>query len=251
MSHNNGNISSGSAAEAEAEPQAGSLSWRLSSHPMTLLCFLSFRICTRPVPSNPAVAVAPPTIRPEADADADADAARSLHPRLSLRNALHRELVTHRPSSSPQARTHARMHACTHVHGGRSLTHHSILIFILTILLLSLDFYTLKNIAGRRLAGLRWWNEVDASTGNTRLVFESADAAVRNANATDRRFFWLALYAQPLLWVVMALVSIVKLHFVWLSLVGESLLLLPFLLLFLAFTAALLLSTVFAFARTD
>lgn len=52
MSHNNGNISSGSAAEAEAEPQAGSLSWRLSSHPMTLLCFLSFRICTRPFPAT-------------------------------------------------------------------------------------------------------------------------------------------------------------------------------------------------------
>lgn len=27
-----------------AEPQAGSLSWRLSSHPITLLTFLAFRI---------------------------------------------------------------------------------------------------------------------------------------------------------------------------------------------------------------
>lgn len=27
-----------------AEPQAGSLSWRLSSHPITLLTFLGFRI---------------------------------------------------------------------------------------------------------------------------------------------------------------------------------------------------------------
>ena len=26
---------------------AGSLSWRLSSHPITLLCFLTFRICER------------------------------------------------------------------------------------------------------------------------------------------------------------------------------------------------------------
>ena len=26
------------------EPQAGDLSWRLSSHPVTLLCFLGFRI---------------------------------------------------------------------------------------------------------------------------------------------------------------------------------------------------------------
>ena len=26
-------------------PQQGSLSWRLSSHPITLLCFLGFRLC--------------------------------------------------------------------------------------------------------------------------------------------------------------------------------------------------------------
>lgn len=27
-------------------PNPGSLSWRLSSHPITLLCFLAFRICS-------------------------------------------------------------------------------------------------------------------------------------------------------------------------------------------------------------
>jgi hypothetical protein len=26
-------------------PDSGELSWRLSSHPITLLCFLAFRIC--------------------------------------------------------------------------------------------------------------------------------------------------------------------------------------------------------------
>lgn len=28
------------------QPAAGALSWRLSSHPITLLTFLAFRICT-------------------------------------------------------------------------------------------------------------------------------------------------------------------------------------------------------------
>jgi hypothetical protein len=32
---------------APAPAQAGSLSWRLSSHPITLLTFLAFRICKR------------------------------------------------------------------------------------------------------------------------------------------------------------------------------------------------------------
>ena len=37
------------------------------------------------------------------------------------------------------------------------------------------------------------------------------------------RFFWLALYAQPALWVGLAIFAIVRLeNVIWLSLVGES-----------------------------
>jgi hypothetical protein len=104
--------------------------------------------------------------------------------------------------------------------GLRLLTSNFVLIFIITILLLAIDFYYLKNIAGRRLVGLRWWNEVDASTGDGRWVFESADPETREINATDKRFFWLALYAQPVLWVVLAVVALVSLEFIWLTLVG-------------------------------
>jgi len=84
-----------------------------------------------------------------------------------------------------------------------------------------MDFYYLKNIAGRRLVGLRWWNEVDANTGDGRWVFESADPETRDINATDKRFFWLALYAQPVLWVLLAIVALVSLEFIWLTLVGK------------------------------
>lgn len=37
---------------------------------------------------------------------------------------------------------------------------------------LSLDFWTVKNVTGRLLAGLRWWNVVD-SEGNSQWKFES------------------------------------------------------------------------------
>lgn len=95
------------------------------------------------------------------------------------------------------------------------------MIFILTILLLAADFYYLKNIAGRRLVGLRWWNEVDTASGNSHWVFESQDRG-STQNLTDKRFFWLALYAQPGLWVGLAIFAIVRIENpIWLSLVGE------------------------------
>ena len=98
---------------------------------------------------------------------------------------------------------------------------YSVLIFIITIILLAIDFYYLKNIAGRRLVGLRWWNEVNVQSGDSHWVFESAEPDSRVINATDKRFFWLVLYAQPLLWVGLAVVAIVKFEFIWLSLVGK------------------------------
>jgi hypothetical protein len=52
-------------------------------------------------------------------------------------------------------------------------------------------------------------------------VFESADPSVREINATDKRFFWIALYAQPVLWILLAVVALVSFEFIWLTLVGE------------------------------
>lgn len=60
------------------------------------------------------------------------------------------------------------------------------------MLLLAADFYYLKNIAGRRLVGLRWWNEVDTGTGDSHWVFESQDRSGADGgvvqNATDKRY---------------------------------------------------------------
>jgi hypothetical protein len=94
------------------------------------------------------------------------------------------------------------------------------MIFIITILLLAADFYYLKNIAGRRLVGLRWWNEVDPQTGDSKWVFESSEPGTKIINATDSRFFWLSLYVQPLLWILLAVLAIVRLQFLWLPLVS-------------------------------
>eukprot|EP00795_Rhopilema_esculentum_P009040 gene9040-16683_t len=44
--------------------------------------------------------------------------------------------------------------------------------FVIIVLLLSFDFWTVKNITGRILVGLRWWNYVDED-GNSKWIFES------------------------------------------------------------------------------
>jgi len=40
------------------------------------------------------------------------------------------------------------------------------------VLLLSMDFWTVKNITGRLMVGLRWWNYVD-DDGKSHWIFES------------------------------------------------------------------------------
>lgn len=104
---------------------------------------------------------------------------------------------------------------------GVIFTENMVMIFIVTMLLLAADFYYLKNIAGRRLVGLRWWNEVDPATGDSQWVFESSEPGTRTINATDSRFFWLAMYSQPLLWVALAILAMIRFKLMWLPLVGK------------------------------
>lgn len=104
--------------------------------------------------------------------------------------------------------------------------HNFVLVFILTLILLSIDFYYLKNIAGRRLVGLRWWNEVNTTTGESHWVFESAEPGTRVQNATDKRFFWLSMYIAPACWVGLAILAVVRLQSViWLVEVAIALVL--------------------------
>ena len=64
---------------------------------------------------------------------------------------------------------------------------------------------------------------MDPATGDSKWVYESADTSIRpgGTNKTDSRFFWLALYVQPALWIGLAILAVVRLSFVWLSVIGE------------------------------
>ncbi|KAL6590216.1 DUF846-domain-containing protein [Neocallimastix sp. 'constans'] len=85
--------------------------------------------------------------------------------------------------------------------------------FVVITMLLAFDFWTVKNISGRLLVGLRWWNEINED-GTNSWLFESKDNRV--VNKTDSRVFWGALYIAPLVWLLFALMSLLSLSFKWL-----------------------------------
>ncbi|XP_018796782.1 PREDICTED: uncharacterized Golgi apparatus membrane protein-like protein CG5021 isoform X1 [Bactrocera latifrons] len=87
--------------------------------------------------------------------------------------------------------------------------------FVFVVLFLSADFWTVKNITGRLLVGLRWWNYVD-DEGVSHWVFESKQGRVNNNEA---RVFWLGLILFPACWGLFFVVALFGLKFKWLLLV--------------------------------
>jgi hypothetical protein len=86
---------------------------------------------------------------------------------------------------------------------------------VTVILLLAADFWVVKNITGRLLVGLRWWNKVENDT--TTWVFESAES--QTINAFDRSVFWTVLYATPVVWVVLFIWGLLRIKIKWLLIV--------------------------------
>jgi len=88
-------------------------------------------------------------------------------------------------------------------------TDNYVLSTVLVVILLAMDFWNCRNVAGRTLVGLRFWNQVDED-GESFWVFESRDPS-RPANPIDSKMFWIAIYVFPVLWVLLLIVSILKL----------------------------------------
>jgi hypothetical protein len=64
-----------------------------------------------------------------------------------------------------------------------------------------------KNVTGRLLVGLRWWNDASADQGGTAWRFESLAEGQRAINPHERRWFWIVLVAAPVLWALSALTA--------------------------------------------
>lgn len=89
--------------------------------------------------------------------------------------------------------------------------------FVVIIVCLMLDFWITKNVSGRLLVGLRWWNEVTDDGGNWR--FESLAEGQRAINKKDSACFWWTLYVMPVAWLVMGILALVRLKFEYLLVV--------------------------------
>ncbi|CAI5510448.1 unnamed protein product, partial [Closterium sp. Naga37s-1] len=97
--------------------------------------------------------------------------------------------------------------------------------FVVCVLLIALDFWVVKNVSGRILVGLRWWNETD-DAGETLWHFESLDqASLDQLSKTDAWVFWWTLYCTPALWLGLGLIQVIRLSFDYLLIIIVALVL--------------------------
>ncbi|TFK76924.1 DUF846-domain-containing protein [Pluteus cervinus] len=96
-------------------------------------------------------------------------------------------------------------------------TENFVLTAVAVVVLLAMDFWNCRNVAGRTLVGLRFWNQVDED-GESFWVFESRDPS-RPPNPIDSKMFWIAIYVFPLLWGALLIVSLLKLGFSFIPIV--------------------------------
>ena len=80
-----------------------------------------------------------------------------------------------------------------------------IICFSITLLSLAIDFWFTKNIAGRLLCGLRWWNKID-NDGKSEWIFECLTDEKRvRLSQFEVICFWIGLIIPNILWILTVL----------------------------------------------
>ncbi|XP_074602686.1 Golgi apparatus membrane protein TVP23 homolog B [Brevipalpus obovatus] len=108
--------------------------------------------------------------------------------------------------------------------------------FVLLIFLISVDFWVVKNVSGRLLVGMRWWNYVD-DEGHSHWVFENKHLkgqgdlspsslwTPESDSTSDARIFWSGLILAPLVWSFLLIVTMFRLNIHWFVVVALALVL--------------------------
>jgi len=86
---------------------------------------------------------------------------------------------------------------------------------IIVILCAAFDFWTVKNVSGRLLVGLRWWSEV-SEEGLEKWHFESNDQK-DNINPYDKRLFWTSQLVATIFWCIISIIKIISISLFWAS----------------------------------
>ncbi|KAJ7973242.1 Golgi apparatus membrane protein TVP23 [Quillaja saponaria] len=98
-----------------------------------------------------------------------------------------------------------------------------VIIFVVTVLLAALDFWVVKNVSGRILVGLRWWNEIN-DLGESVWKFECLDQeSLARMNKKDSWLFWWTLYLTAVAWIVLGIFSLIRFQADYLLVIGVCL----------------------------
>ncbi|EAL69306.1 hypothetical protein DDB_G0276319 [Dictyostelium discoideum AX4] len=89
-----------------------------------------------------------------------------------------------------------------------------VLTFIIVTLSSAFDFWVTKNVTGRKLVGLRWWNQIKED-GTNNWVFESVQDKSQ-VNPAESLMFWVPVLAFTAAWFVFSIISLFGLSFLWL-----------------------------------
>ncbi|WRX08915.1 Golgi apparatus membrane protein TVP23-like - like 1 [Theobroma cacao] len=88
-----------------------------------------------------------------------------------------------------------------------------VIIFVITVVLAALDFWVVKNVSGRILVGLRWWNEIN----------DQGESSLARINKKDSWLFWWTLYLNAAAWIIFAILSLLRFQADYLLVVGVCL----------------------------
>jgi hypothetical protein len=79
-------------------------------------------------------------------------------------------------------------------------------VFIAVVLFLAADFWTVKNVTGRLLVAMRWWNEIKED-GSNEWIFECGKDASA-ASPFDSNYFWIVTYGNCIAWGILVVFNI-------------------------------------------
>ncbi len=102
--------------------------------------------------------------------------------------------------------------------GNQLFNNSFISIFVACVIIAAFDFWTVKNVTGRLLVGLRWWNDI-LEDGSNVWRFESIPNP-DSVSTVDYRIFWYSLYCTEVVWALLAFVTLLKLSLEWLFLIS-------------------------------
>lgn len=97
---------------------------------------------------------------------------------------------------------------CLYMFNGMFIGMSHVQLFVVCIVLMAFDFWTVKNVSGRLMVGLRWWNESDEN-GQSTWRYESIEDQT-TVSKIDYSLFWYPMYLAGVLWGVLAVVALFK-----------------------------------------